>query len=72
MYTEETNETKKGTELTINFGKNMMGLSDELITIGKKINKLSEKNRVLMIDSFTDPMDDVYMLKFILLPITEK
>lgn len=68
MYSEEAKETKDGVELTIDFGKNMMGLSDELITIGNKINELSKENRILLLDAFCDPADDVYQFKFILIP----
>lgn len=65
MYNEELKQTDNGTELTIDFGKNMMGLSDELIKIGEKINELSKTNRVLMRDAFIDECDDVYQFKFV-------
>jgi hypothetical protein len=56
-------------ELTIDFGKNKMGLSDELITIGQKINELSKSNTVLLLDAFCDSADDVYQFKFLLIPV---
>ena len=65
---EKLIETDNGTELTIDFGKNMRGLSDELIIIGNKINDLSKTNRVLIRDAFIDEIDDVYQLKFVLYP----
>lgn len=71
MYNEEVKQTDNGTELTIDFGKNMMGLSDELIKIGKKINKLSKTNRVFMRDAFIDECDDVYQFKFVYFPKDE-
>ena len=71
MYTEEVKQTDNGTELTIDFGKNMMGLSDELIKIGEKINELSKTNRVLMRDAFIDECDDVYQFKFVYFPKEE-
>lgn len=66
MYLEQKTETPDGIELTIDFGKNKMGLSDELITIGQKINELSKSNTVLLLDAFCDPADDVYQFKFLL------
>lgn len=65
MYLEQKTETPDGIELTIDFGKNKMGLSDELITIGQKINELSKSNTVLLLDAFCDPADDVYQFKFL-------
>lgn len=49
-----------------------MGLSDELIKIGEKINELSKTNRVYIRDSFIDEADDVYMLKFVYFPKDER
>lgn len=72
MYNEKIEQTNNGTELTINFGKNMMGLSDELITIGEKINELSKNNRVLLRDAFIDELDDIYQFKFVYFPKNEK
>lgn len=68
MYAEKTQITDNGTELTIDFGKNMAGLSDELISIGEKINELSKTNRVLLRDAFVDELDDVYQFKFVYFP----
>lgn len=66
MYIEETTETKDGTILSIDFGKNGKGLSDELIIIGEKIKKLGETHSVYLVDSFIDAADDVYQFKFLL------
>lgn len=71
MYIEEVKETDNGTELTIDFGKNMRGLSDELIKIGEKINELSKTNWVVMRDAFIDECDDVYQFKFVYFPKEE-
>jgi len=68
MYKEELIKKEKETELIINFGKNMLGLSDELITIGEKINELSKTNRVYLRDTFVDELDDVYQFTFVLFP----
>lgn len=51
-------------ELTIHFGKNGMGLSDELSIIGKHIEILSSCNQVYLRDSFIDVADDVYFFTF--------
>lgn len=72
MYIETESKTDNGTELTIDFGKNMMGLSDELIKIGERINELSKTNRVLLRDAFIDETDDVYQFTFVLYPKEEK
>ena len=56
------------TELTIDFGKNIMGLSDELIFIENKINELSRTHRVLLRDTFIDELDDVQQFKFVYFP----
>ncbi len=73
MYREQKNliDKESETEITIDFGKNMLGLSDELITIGKKINELSKTNRVLLRDAFIDELDDVYQFTFVLFPKTK-
>jgi len=69
MYKESEKQTGNETELSISFGKNGQGLSDELITIGNKIKELSEKNHVTLRSSFIDEMDDVYELTFAYSPI---
>lgn len=70
MYKEEWIEIegKNEKELTIDFGKNMRGLSDELINIGNKINELSKTNTIFLRDTFVDELDDVYQFKFVLFP----
>lgn len=71
MYSEKVEQKEKETELTIDFGKNKMGLSDELIIIGKKINELSKTNRIYLRDAFVDELDDVYQFKFVYFPLVE-
>lgn len=68
MYKESKRVGKKEVELTIDFGKNKKGLSDELITIGNRINELSKTNTIFLRDTFVDELDDVYQFKFVLLP----
>jgi len=70
MYKEEWIEIegKPEKELTIDFGKNMRGLSNELIIIGNKINELSKTNTIYLRDTFVDELDDVYQFKFVLFP----
>lgn len=65
---EELKKTENGTELIIDFGKNMLGLSDELIIIGEKINELSKNNNVYLRAAFIDELDDVYQFKFVYFP----
>jgi len=68
MYIEKEITNDRGErELSIDFGKNMMGLTDELIIIGKRIEKLSKEHRVLIKDTFIDTTDDVYQFTFLLL-----
>lgn len=65
-YTEEITEGIEESKLSINFGKNGYGLTDELITIGKRVKELSKYNLVYLADSFIDTLDDVYQLTFTL------
>jgi len=58
---------KVKTEICINFGKNGMGLTDELTKIGKKVEKWSKDNHVYIQSAFIDQADDVYQFKFTLL-----
>ena len=55
-------------EINFSFGKNGQGLSDELLEVGKIINELSKENHVYMKESFIDACDDVYDLKFEVVP----
>ena len=41
-------------KINFSFGKNGLGLSDELIKIGEVINQLSKDNYIYMIDSNID------------------
>ena len=63
---QEIIEGIEESKLSINFGKNGYGLTDELITIGKRVKELSKYNLVYLSDSFIDTLDDVYQLTFIL------
>lgn len=58
-------------KINFSFGKNGLGLSDELIKIGNLINLLSKDNHVYLVDSFIDACDDVYDLKFEVIPHIE-
>ena len=58
------NKERKARKVRIRFGKNGMGLTDELFRIGKKIYGLSKKYNVYLSDSFIDTLDDVYDLMF--------
>ena len=47
------------------FGKNGMGLTDEILKIGRLISALSRKYHVYLTDSHIDALDDVYDLTFL-------
>jgi hypothetical protein len=69
---EKWSKDEEGQLLTLDFGKNGKGISDELSIIGKRIEELSKDNCVyLHHESFIDTADDVYELKFVLIPISE-
>ncbi len=70
--TEKIVETPEGKILTVDFGKNMMGITDELLLIGERIKHLSRNNRILIREAFIDEADDVYQLKFVLFPKEDK
>ena len=61
-------KSKDEIELIVDFGKNMLGLSDELSMIGKNIEDLSKRYRVLIRNAFIDELDDVYRITFVLFP----
>ena len=66
-------KTSFGGEIDFDFGKNGKGITDELVTIGKKIEKLSKENHVyLSSSSWIDTADDVYTLKFAVIPKKEE
>lgn len=46
------------------FGKNGMGLTDEILKIGRLISALSKKYHIYLTDSHIDGLDDVYDLTF--------
>ena len=46
--------------LTISFGKNGWGLSDELIKIGKVVQEYSRQNNIYIKKCIIDTLDDVY------------
>jgi hypothetical protein len=58
-------------EMNFSFGKNGLGLSDEFLELGKVIALLSEDNYIYMKESFIDNCDDVYDLKFDIIPHDE-
>jgi hypothetical protein len=70
--TENWSKDVEGQLLTFDFGKNGKGITDELILIAKRIEELSKDNCVyLHHESFIDTADDVYELKFVLIPKSE-
>ena len=54
------NDDKDKGILTISFGKNGWGLSDELIKIGKIVQEYSRKNNIYIEKCSIDTLDDVY------------
>ena len=46
------------------FGKNGTGITDELVTVGEYIKKLSENNNVYMSQVKGDPIEDNYVMVF--------
>jgi len=73
MYIEaEKQINEKEKELIIDFGKNMLGITDELVKIGKKIEELSKDNSIYLRDTFIDEVDDVYQFKFVLFKKNEE
>jgi hypothetical protein len=66
-------KTSLGGVIDFDFGKNGMGITDELVKIGKRIQKLSKDNHVyLSSESWIDTADDVYTLKFAVIPKKEE
>lgn len=59
------------TQIEIHFGKNGLGLTNELTIIGEKIHELSKKGLVYIKDCFIDSIDDVYDLTLTLKPFKE-
>lgn len=57
--------------MNYSFGKNGLGLSYELTKLGRIIETLSKDNHVYMTDAFIDGLDDVYNLKFEIIPKKE-
>lgn len=55
-------------QVTFSFGKNGWGLSDEFISIGNRIKKLSQQYNVYLAEAKIDTCDDVYDLTFELHP----
>lgn len=55
-------------EINFSFGKNGTGLTDEFTQIGEIIEQLSEENHVYLKEAFIDSCDDVYDLKFEVVP----
>lgn len=57
--------------LNYSFGKNGPGLSDEFLLIGNLIDTLSKDNHIYLEKAFIDACDDVYDLKFRIIPHRE-
>lgn len=64
-----SDEDKYTKSTTVHFGKNGLGLTNELSIIGKKIEEFSKENLVYLKECFIDSCDDVYNLTFTLKPI---
>ena len=66
---EYYNKTDQTQEISVHFGKNGLGLTNELTIIGEKINELSQNGLVYLKDCRIDEIDDVYDLTFIFKPV---
>ena len=55
---------EKGGTLTVFFGKNGWGLSDEFAKIDKIIHKISHSYNIYLVDCKVDNLDDVYTFTF--------
>lgn len=66
-----TKKTLDNGKIQYSFGKNGVGLSDELIKVGKDIKKLSKEKHVYIDDTFIDSLDDVYDIIIATHPLTE-
>lgn len=60
----EVKDDKENGVLTISFGKNGWGLSDEFIKIGKVIQKYSKQNNIYIKKCSIDETDDIYDITF--------
>ena len=58
-------------KMNFSFGKNGSGLTNELLQIGELIEYLSKDNHIYIEDAFIDSCDDVYDLKFQIIPHEE-
>ena len=58
-------------KMNFSFGKNGLGLTDELIQIGELVKTLSKDNHIYIEEAFIDSCDDVYDLKFHITPHKE-
>lgn len=58
-------------EIQVHFGKNGLGLTNELIIIGEQIKELSKKGLVYIRECFIDEVDDVYNFTFAYKPFIE-
>lgn len=55
---------KKTHLITVHFGKNGHGLTDEFTELGKFIERLSKTANVYIVDAYVDALDDVYSITF--------
>ena len=58
-------------KMNFSFGKNGLGLTDELIQIGELVKTLSKDNHIYIEEAFIDSCDDIYNLKFHITPHQE-
>lgn len=64
--------TKEKIVIEYFFGKNGLGLTDELVEIGKEIDTLSKTHSIVLSDPYFDALDDIYSFKAILYPLSEE
>ena len=58
-------------EFVYSFGKNGSGITDEFESLNNYIKNISKDNYVFMTDAIIDAADDVYELKFNVIPKTD-
>lgn len=62
--TQLIDQIPKFREITVKFGKNGPGLTEEFVEIGKLVEEESKNGAIYLESSFIDALDDVYELNF--------
>lgn len=62
---KQIKRTSDGLEIQYNFGKNGLGISNDLYLIGKDIESYSKDYIITLTDPFFDSLDDIYSFKVI-------